>query len=145
MGLTTTCIGAYPKPDYLALPDWFDDLDKPDPTGGWLAAMRALGEEAEATLDRATRDAVQDQVNAGIDIPTDGEVGRENYIHYHCRHLDQIDFENLTEHRSGTGITPPACRPFAGPCGSPKSSWPATGVARNNTPTGRSRSPCRAR
>jgi 5-methyltetrahydropteroyltriglutamate--homocysteine methyltransferase len=30
-------------------------------------------------------------------------VGRENYIHYHCRHLDQIDFENLTEQpvRSG--------------------------------------------
>lgn len=103
MGLTTTCIGAYPKPDYLALPDWFDDLDQPDPTGGWLAAMRALGEEAEAMLDRATRDAVQDQVDAGIDIPTDGEVGRENYIHYHCRHLDQIDFENLTEQpvRSG--------------------------------------------
>ena len=97
MGLTTTCIGAYPKPAYLALPDWFDDLDKPDPTGGWLEAMQALGSEAEATLKRATRDAVQDQVAAGIDIPTDGEVGRENYIHYHCRHLDQIDFKNLTE------------------------------------------------
>ena len=65
--------------------------------------MRALGAEAEVMLDRATRDAVQDQVDAGIDIPTDGEVGRENYIHYHCRHLDQIDFENLTEQpvRSG--------------------------------------------
>ena len=97
MGLTTTCIGAYPKPAYLALPDWFDDLDKPDPTGGWLEAMQALGSEAEATLKRATRDAVQDQVATGIDIPTDGEVGRENYIHYHCRHLDQIDFKNLTE------------------------------------------------
>ena len=97
MGLTTTCIGAYPKPSYLALPDWFDDLDTRDPTGGWLAAMQALGEEAEVMLDRATREAVQDQVNAGIDIPTDGEVGRENYIHYHCRHLDQIDFNNLTE------------------------------------------------
>jgi 5-methyltetrahydropteroyltriglutamate--homocysteine methyltransferase len=35
-------------------------------------------------------------VAAGIDVPTDGEVRRENYIHYHCRHLDGIDFSNLT-------------------------------------------------
>jgi len=35
-------------------------------------------------------------VAAGIDIPTDGEVRRENYIHYHCRHLNGIDFNNLT-------------------------------------------------
>ncbi|MEC9092348.1 MAG: cobalamin-independent methionine synthase II family protein [Planctomycetota bacterium] len=93
----TTCIGAYPKPDYLCLPDWFDDLDKPDPTRGWREALDALGEEAESLLDRATHDVVQDQVNAGIDIPTDGEVGRENYIHYHCRHLENIDFQNLTQ------------------------------------------------
>ena len=33
----------------------------------------------------------------GIDIPTDGEIRRENYIHYHCRHLAGIDFETLTE------------------------------------------------
>ena len=38
-----------------------------------------------------------DQEQAGIDIPTDGEVPRENYIHYHCRHLDGVDFSNLTE------------------------------------------------
>ena len=31
MGLLTTCIGAYPKPDYVNLPDWFEDLDTPDP------------------------------------------------------------------------------------------------------------------
>ena len=46
-------------------------------------------------LQRATREAVEDQVNAGIDIPTDGEQRRENYIHYHCRHLAGFDFDNL--------------------------------------------------
>ena len=34
----------------------------------------------------------------GISIPTDGEVRRENYIHYHCRHLGGFDFNRL-EHR----------------------------------------------
>ena len=28
-------------------------------------------------------------------IPTDGEVRRENYVHYHCRYLDGFDFHNL--------------------------------------------------
>ena len=46
MGLLTTCIGAYPKPDYVNLPDWFEDLDTPDPTSGWAEAMDAMGEEA---------------------------------------------------------------------------------------------------
>ena len=34
---------------------------------------------------------------AGVDIVTDGEVRRENYIHDHCRHLDGMDFAVLTE------------------------------------------------
>ena len=71
MGLLTTCIGAYPKPDYVNLPDWFEDLDTPDPTSGWAEAMDAMGEEAIEILNRGTREAVLDQVNAGIDIPTD--------------------------------------------------------------------------
>lgn len=32
-----------------------------------------------------------------MDIPTDGEVRRENYIHYFCRFVNGIDFENKTE------------------------------------------------
>jgi 5-methyltetrahydropteroyltriglutamate--homocysteine methyltransferase len=99
MALLTTTIGAYPKPDYVTLPDWFRNADGPDaarPTVGWAEAMEGLGEDADDILDRGTRDAVLDQVGAGIDIPTDGEVRRENYIHYHCRHLLGIDFENLT-------------------------------------------------
>jgi 5-methyltetrahydropteroyltriglutamate--homocysteine methyltransferase len=55
------------------------------------------GEEAEGLFVRAAQEVIADQVAAGIDIPTDGEVRRENYIHYHCRHLDGIDFETLTE------------------------------------------------
>ncbi len=103
MSLRTTTIGAYPKPDYVKLPDWFDDLDSPDPTAGWAEALNALGDDAGAILERGTHEAVLDQVNAGIDIPTDGEIARENYIHYHCRHLEGIDFEQLSEKALRTG------------------------------------------
>lgn len=100
MALLTTTIGAYPKPGYMRLPDWFNQPDGPDsadPTGTWAAAMTALGDEAEALIERGVREVVKTQVDAGIDLPTDGEIPRENYVHYHCRHLHGIDFENLTE------------------------------------------------
>ena len=107
MGLTTTTIGAYPKPDYVQIPDWFRapaGPDTHDPTQGWSEAVSELGEEAEAVFARGVGEVVGEQVAAGIDIPTDGEVRRENYIHYHCRHLNGIDFAHLTEKevRGGT-------------------------------------------
>ena len=100
MAILTTTIGAFPKPDYVRLPDWFNQPggpDSTDPTGTWSQAMAALGPDAEALIDRGVREAIETQVEAGIDIPTDGEIVRENYVHYHCRHLDGIDFEHLTE------------------------------------------------
>ena len=103
MGLLTTTIGAYPKPEYVKLPDWFGNLDTADPTRGWAKAKEAMGHEAESIIKRGTHEAVSDQVNAGIDIPTDGEIARENYIHYPCRHLEGMDFDNLTEKSLRTG------------------------------------------
>jgi 5-methyltetrahydropteroyltriglutamate--homocysteine methyltransferase len=107
MPLLTTTIGAYPKPGYVRLPDWFQGPDGPDtanPTERWAAAMAALGPDATATIARGIREAVADQIEAGIDIPTDGEIPRENYIHYHCRHIAGIDFSRLgeAELRGGT-------------------------------------------
>jgi len=107
MGLKTTCIGAYPKPDYVRLPDWFNipaGPDTADPTRQWAAAMAALGDDAEEIIARGVEEAVRDQVEAGIDIPTDGEIPRENYIHYHCRHIEGFDFSTLTRKpvRGGT-------------------------------------------
>lgn len=94
----TTTIGAYPKPEFVNIRDWFQDRPEAmrSPTKDYEQAMQAMGTEAAEILARGTKEAVLDQVNAGIDIPTDGEVRRENYIHYHCRHLDGIDFDNLT-------------------------------------------------
>lgn len=99
MPLLTTTIGAYPKPGYVPIPDWFRVQAGPDtasPTEGYLAALEKMGKEAEALFARGAREIIEDQVAAGIDIPTDGEVRRENYIHYHCRRLEGIDFDTLT-------------------------------------------------
>jgi 5-methyltetrahydropteroyltriglutamate--homocysteine methyltransferase len=99
MPLLTTTIGAYPKPEYVPIPDWFQSGNTiaQDPTRAYDNCDRCQGEEAEALLDQATKEVIEAQVRAGIDIPTDGEVRRENYIHYHCRHIDGIDFAHLTE------------------------------------------------
>jgi len=97
--MLTTCIGAYPKPDFLQLPDWFNLPDGPDsanPTESWEAALAALGGQSDAMIRCASEQVMRDQTEAGIDIPTDGEIRRENYIHYHCRHLKGIDFSQLT-------------------------------------------------
>ena len=107
MAIQTTCIGAYPKPDFVRLPDWFNHPDGPDtadPTALWEKAMADLGPDAEGIIDRGVGQAIDDQIACGIDIPTDGEISRENYIHYHCRHLLGFDFEHLTrkEVRGGT-------------------------------------------
>ena len=107
MPLKTTCIGAYPKPDFVQLPDWFNvpaGPDTADPTMGWATALATLGPDADAVIDRGISQVISDQTEAEIDILTDGEVPRENYIHYHCRHIAGIDFSQLTrkELRGGT-------------------------------------------
>jgi 5-methyltetrahydropteroyltriglutamate--homocysteine methyltransferase len=99
MALRTTTLGAYPKPDFVEIPDWFNipaGDAVADPTKNWTAAVDAMGEDAEEVFASGTKQVLDDQLEAGIDILTDGEVRRENYIHYHCRRLEGFDFENLT-------------------------------------------------
>ena len=98
--MITTTIGAWPKPADVPIRDWFQKdggTDTPEPTAGYAETLRQYGPRLEAILDRATTLVVREQVELGIDIPTDGEIRRENYIHYHCRHLAGIDFERLSE------------------------------------------------
>ncbi|MEM7206897.1 MAG: cobalamin-independent methionine synthase II family protein [Pseudomonadota bacterium] len=100
--IKTTCIGAYPKPEYTPVIDWFDYQGGMVSEGGevtrrYTESMANADDEIEALLVRATQEAIEDQVSCGVDIPTDGEQRRENYIHYHCRHLTGVDFVNLTK------------------------------------------------
>ena len=100
MTISTTCIGAYPKPDYVPMRDWFQIENGLIDTAGevTLQANKIQDEDPEkieALYVRATKAAIEDQVSSGITNPTDGEQRRENYIHYHCRHLNGFDFVDL--------------------------------------------------
>ena len=104
--MITTVIGSYPKPHYLKITDWFNatgGTDTENPTKYYEEEIKKIGSKVEEIFIRATKDVIKDQENCGIDIITDGEVRRENYIHYHCRHLNGIDFSNLTEKTARTG------------------------------------------
>ena len=107
--LLTTTIGAFPKPSCTPVGDWFPDPDdasaraqgegllKRWERAGYEQQLAEAGEAAEEKFVKAIEEVVRDQVDAGIDVPTDGEVRRENYIFYQCRHLHGFDFEHLTE------------------------------------------------
>jgi 5-methyltetrahydropteroyltriglutamate--homocysteine methyltransferase len=104
--MLTTVIGAFPKPDYLKITDWFNatgGTDTANPTKLYEDEIKKMGTEAEVIFKRAAEDVIKDQLDCGIDIITDGEIKRENYIHYHCRHLNGVDFNSLTEKVARTG------------------------------------------
>jgi 5-methyltetrahydropteroyltriglutamate--homocysteine methyltransferase len=107
MKIITTCIGAYPKPDYIEIGN-FAETENQDhsATRAFTYTHDTADQVAEELLIKATQAAIQDQLDCGIDIPTDGEQRRENYIHYHCRNLEGIDFINLTNkvHRNGAAV-----------------------------------------
>lgn len=102
--LPTTTIGAFPKPSYVPVRDWFDaaretgGMNASQTTTDYTADSADLDASHEALFVRAAKEVIDIQLRAGIMIPTDGEVRRENYIHYHCRTLAGFDFVNL-EHR----------------------------------------------
>jgi len=86
--LPTTVIGSWPKPAWLSEPSldvirWQTDL-----------TWRFEGEELKRKQDDATEWALREQEATGVDIVTDGEIRRENYVHYYCRNLSGFDFEH---------------------------------------------------
>ena len=97
--IPTTTIGAYPKPADAPVPMWTNmgEQRRAAPTMVYDALVEDQSAETKRTLDRMTMDAVREQVDCGITIPTDGEIRREHYVYYHCRHVRGIDFRHLSE------------------------------------------------
>ena len=73
------------------------------PTKFYENEIKKMGSNAELIFNKAAKEVIRDQLDCGIDIITDGEIRRENYIHYHCRHLNGVDFNTLTEKVARTG------------------------------------------
>ena len=111
MPLTTTTIGAFPKPEKTPIQDWFlgtKSENEKKASKGLLAnwspgayekSLKEAGHNLENLFLAAIKQVVTDQVEAGIDVPTDGEVRRESYVLYQCRFLNGISFEEIT-HKS---------------------------------------------
>ena len=80
------------------MPGWFQDrtVNPDEPTKTYTEFVKAQTPDSARQLDEATQAIVHEQVDAGIDIPTDGEVRREHYIYYHLRHIGGFDFDRLT-------------------------------------------------
>ncbi len=80
--LQTTIAGSLPKPAWLA-----------EPKSLW-APWRLEGEGLAEGIADAVRLAVADQVEAGIDIVTDGEQTRRHFVTTFLEALDGVDFEH---------------------------------------------------
>ena len=152
------CSGASPKPADVPISDW-STIDDGDYTSAYLDELAAAGDNVEGILDRATVDVVRAQVDAGIDVPTDGEIRRENYIHYQCRHLGGIDFDAIPKVvqfnkrdlpdvkplqaiKDAWAVSPPSPRwRFAArACGRPSGSCSGSSIARSTSVTALARS-----
>ena len=96
MPLSTTVIGSFRKPTYLDIPDWFRTSHSgPFTEKHNLYLEKSTESKREDTIKRATKEILDIQAEAGLDVITDGEVRRESYILHFCRALHGFDFKNL--------------------------------------------------
>jgi 5-methyltetrahydropteroyltriglutamate--homocysteine methyltransferase len=88
----TSLVGSYPQPDWL--------IDRERLAGRFPPRVRAteLWRVAPDYLEQAQRDAtllaIRAQEDAGLDIITDGEIGRESYSNAFATALDGVDIDN---------------------------------------------------
>ena len=82
--IPTTIIGSLPKPAWLTS-EWYSIAER------WNLEGAALAE----ALDDATRLALADQENAGIDIVCDGEQRRPTHYSYFAAQLGGIDCAHM--------------------------------------------------
>jgi 5-methyltetrahydropteroyltriglutamate--homocysteine methyltransferase len=88
----TSLVGSYPQPDWL--------IDRARLAGRFPPRVRAkeLWRVEPEFLEQAQRDAtllaIRAQEQAGLDIITDGEMGRESYSNRFATALDGVDIDN---------------------------------------------------
>jgi 5-methyltetrahydropteroyltriglutamate--homocysteine methyltransferase len=106
--LLTTVVGSYPQPDWLIDREALSGRLPPRIRAGelWRVDEQFL---AEAQED-ATRLAVAEMEEAGVDIVTDGEIRRESYSNRFATALEGIDLDNPGSALDRTGHANPVPR-----------------------------------
>ncbi len=88
----TSLVGSYPQPDWLIDRERLRDRFPP------RVRARELWRVAPDYLEEAQRDAtllaIRAQEEAGLDIITDGEIGRESYSNRFATALDGVDIDH---------------------------------------------------
>lgn len=105
--IDTTVMGSYPQPKWLVDHERLlgDGVPRVRNEELWNVSAEYLDEAIEA----ATLVAIADQVSAGVDIITDGEVGRESYFNHFANSLGGVSKDEIgvgVNRRGGTAEVP---------------------------------------
>lgn len=105
--LPTTVMGSYPQPGWLVDRDMLvgEGVPRVRAEGIWKVDQAFRSEAIEA----AVLAAIADQEEAGVDIITDGEIGRESYFNHFANSLGGVDTERLgsgVNRRGGQAVVP---------------------------------------
>ncbi len=104
----TTLVGSYPQPEWL--------IDRESLAGRFPPRVRLEGlwrvapEHLAEAQDDATRVAIREQEEAGLDIVTDGEIRRESYSNRFATALEGVDIDNPGEALDRSGHPNPVPR-----------------------------------
>ena len=53
-------------------------------------------DEMEKMIEKARNEVIKKQLDLGLDVLTDGEIERENYIYHFVRNLKGIDMDEIS-------------------------------------------------
>jgi 5-methyltetrahydropteroyltriglutamate--homocysteine methyltransferase len=91
--IPTTVMGSYPQPSWLVHDDRLVGSRVPRVRNDGIWKVDA--EDRLEAIQAATLMAIRDQELAGVDIITDGEIGRESYFNHFANSLGGVDKEQL--------------------------------------------------
>lgn len=106
--LPTTVVGSYPQPDWLVDREMLMSITPPRVR--LSKVWRFQGELLARAQDDATRLAVRDMEEAGLDIVSDGEIRRESYFNLFATALSGIDLDQPGTMPDRTGAKIPVSR-----------------------------------
>lgn len=106
--IPTTVVGSYPQPDWLVDRDMLMSITPPRVRLD--AVWRIKDPLRESAQDDATRLAIHDMEEAGLDIISDGEIRRESYFNLFATALSGIDLDTPGQLPDRTGALIPVPR-----------------------------------